>query len=940
MKKTWIKNLFVALVAVTMVGSYIPSIFLSTTVIAESLEESSGKTLIDNEYVKVKANYQVQKNTINWKIFYQRKNQSKKRNVVFSVFNGNTSLPINYISEETKASFTSNDNGQRWYQKEFNNNEKGFITFSTPKELGWSFYIHDLEEKNTEDTSYEELFSNTEVGPYELSYEEKSATSKDDLDLSEATTTKDSSTEESTTIEEETTSSTEEPKNFSPFRKASAQNDENGGKNLDLMDALTHPSRIIPENAISLAGIFDNPNVEGRGDFFDSWGILHRTGFSFDNRAVYLAGSDNKTTFFSKPEYRLDFNDDFSGKIYLSFGKNPLDGMAFVMHRDERGSGAITASSKPSSLGVYGENSADGAIKNSVAVEFDLIKDEGLDNLVNVSDSKQPYHTGYSYPADSKSYKDGSLVHKNFFDLQKAISNYNQSLLNTETGKTGKDDPKITVKWFPFNFSYSKSSGVFEYSLGTASDTVVDSYSKIISGTIQKDELFKAFGLTDSSEDKQVYWGITSAIGKGNEGNGGMNGLAIAKLPVEKLLTTSVYKNIEEEINPTESFADFKKRWWEISFLGGEDDIKSDEQIAKREDYLLFNSRYIFGNAKGKNEKKLNEWNFYWDSDLIPNTSIKDVRYYHLDVSQNPNNTGTSIWKNGNQEFEVTVNQNPDKNKSIPNLTVRKKWGTLNAQNIYYIQVIIDKNKIEKATLDEIATNLQVDPNIQGGNSILNKGRLDTKVTTRIKTTTNGTEDKELEFSSWYTFGKANPEKTGQLTLDAVPNFNFGTVDISDILKQPETSDKEKPLESNQVTENKDMDAFDGNESGLLQVTNTNNSNWKLSASMGRFRLLKDPKNNISEGFDPSQQTLSGSIIFKNLGGQEKPITVTSPEVDQEQQSAILLESNDKKEITQLTLDANSNQVFFKINPEENQPIYVGTYQTTMTWTLENIPTP
>ncbi len=634
----------------------------------------------------------------------------------------------------------------------------------------------------------------------------------------------------------------------------------------------------------------------------------------------------------------MDFNDDFSGKIYLSFGKNPLDGMTFVMQKSSPK--VISSSTEASSLGVYGGSNSEHpykeAIQRSVAIEFDHILDkEDIDKGIEYGD-----HLAYTFPGNPATYGNSlpKTVKHCFNGTEQNIPNMTTALkskggdgeilFNEVIPSPAKGDPKLKAKWFPFNFAYSKEDGVFTYSLGLSATEDGDRNTEFISGTISEDELFKAFGFDKNSVDKKVFWGITGAVGEGSENTGGMNGIAVAKLPIQKIIHTEVYKkkDSKENFNAAMEEPHYSERmkYWgsNVSFQD-----KRGESIVTPQDYAMFYSRV---KPMGKTGTTWTKWNFYWDRKVMPLDAVLGVHFSVRDAGETFGGGKVYIKKanfqNNYQGFNIFLDKDNADLQIVPKEEYRKK---LEKNYMYIVEVDFDSGKLN--------------PNVATGENTVNMGSyVKTKVVSELITQTGDSGEEKDSFQTWYAL--AESEILGKLTLDAVPNFNFGHFNVADIMKKQD-EDRPANLKSNSVVENKETDAFDGNETGFLQITNTNNSDWQLSASLGRFYLLKEVNeaNNTSEGFVNGNPSLSGTITFTNLQGEESSdniTSITSPEKDDKSPTIPILTSqkveNNKNTGISMKLNEESDKVSFKVNYKSGESIQVGTYQATVTWTLEN----
>lgn len=907
MKWDWRKKLIKKLAVISLLGTYIPSLAICTTVVAQALEKKNEVTLLDNDFLKVTSQSESDEQGRHWKVSYTQKDITNKRNIVFSIYHENQPIAPQMISEETLRQFDSSD-GLRWHQKSFTEDSSGSFSFTTPNEKGWYLVIHDLEENETnsneemlENTSYVDLMEDAKVGPYDLEFDETASTQANTISTSEEISdTISTSTEVESSTEEE---------GYTGFRNATPA--PKSGE-IDDMDVDSHASTIVPQQAISTRGIFEDPNTQGDSSYFEDFkGNLHKTGYSADYRAYYIAGQNNRASIFSREMYQLDFSQDFEGKVYVSFGKDPADGFAFVMQRDNRKAQAITAAHRGSSLGVYGDisksNPAEDAIKNAIAIEFDMIKDEDMDAQV---DSNVLPHIAYTAPGREDSYlknQQNSIVH-NAFKYPTARM-YGETILNEEIN-SATSEAKLKVKWYPFTFKYEKGKG-FTYELGKYSTTGEDHNESLFDNpvTIPEVNLFKDLGLNTWDENKKVYWGFTGANGK----NGGMTGFAFAKLPVATVLNTQIYTD-----------SGLKKE----KTLDSPDKVDPFINLEKQDEKIIITSHYLFKKADGK-ARPLDEWKLYWDGDLIKVEDIEKIYikkydnqgYFNGDIvikdtDQVPNGRytledGKFILNDKQYISDLGIGSLP--NNSALVLTLEVKKGALKRDSI------ISENNFTKRISQGVNTTVK------------------SEIATRDSTTNEQTTDTD---TSWYAVGPFDsPVAKGHLTLDAVPNLNFGTMKANDI-QDGEYTTVGKNLEDGNIK--KDLPkTYDGNTEGRIKVSNSLNADWALKLSLGSFSIVDELYKNESH-----PKSLIATLIFSDENTKEsndsKPIRVKSQDGPQ-----VIYSYSKSKNVGQAEIDNSylkdtpDKSITLQINPADNDStIYLGTYQASMTWTLENTDAP
>lgn len=176
----------------------------------------------------------------------------------------------------------------------------------------------------------------------------------------------------------------------------------------------------------------------------------------------------------------------------------------------------------------------------------------------------------------------------------------------------------------------------------------------------------------------------------------------------------------------------------------------------------------------------------------------------------------------------------------------------------------------------------------------------------------------------------------GDLTLDTVPDLNFGQIPIASILSGPAT----KTLENNKVPQGpvKTPVPDDPNQKGELSVTDTRGTNagWQLTAQLGELKETTGKKLSGTMTLQGANMTTDNSSIDVTLNPTvAKTLTIEGPAVDiwraaaadgtstGQGQGVNKVEVKDNK--TSLTLDQNSSAT-------------AGQYQAAITWTLSDAP--
>lgn len=177
----------------------------------------------------------------------------------------------------------------------------------------------------------------------------------------------------------------------------------------------------VPKGAIELGDIFGGLNIKGGAGNSNS-GVVNITDPNENNGVPYseirLSGQNNWLSIWSKNRYKMDFSKSFQGRTYINFGTKDADGLAFVIQNE--GSKALTTANTDKdgqNLGVYGSskkgfwewtpNPAENAIKNSVAIEFDLHLNNSGDTLFDKDIRTNP-HMAYTFPGN----KNGGITMK------------------------------------------------------------------------------------------------------------------------------------------------------------------------------------------------------------------------------------------------------------------------------------------------------------------------------------------------------------------------------------------------------------------------------------------------------------------------------------------------------------------------------------------------
>lgn len=169
------------------------------------------------------------------------------------------------------------------------------------------------------------------------------------------------------------------------------------------------------------------------------------------------------------------------------------------------------------------------------------------------------------------------------------------------------------------------------------------------------------------------------------------------------------------------------------------------------------------------------------------------------------------------------------------------------------------------------------------------------------------------------------PEPESILSLDAVPDLNFGSFPLG-------ASGEQSELHNLSTFQVKSAQTFDGNEEGLITVTDTRNhnagGNWSLKVAMTPFSRVGQ-NDNID-----AQLTLN--IQQENQSGI-KPLTIQS---ESGAKPAFLLhEGGHEQSATEIfhvltTAEGDQSSNLLLKDPVTN----LGTYHSVLTWTLGDLP--
>lgn len=304
---------------------------------------------------------------------------------------------------------------------------------------------------------------------------------------------------------------------------------------------------IVPKGAIRVDGIFGSPNIKIKnGGSAGGTGVI--AGPSGENGGVpfsevVLGGKQNAVSIWSNDNYRMDFSKSFAGRAYVNFGQAVADGFAFVMHNDALRTQALTTATGKAdgqNLGVYGGSNSwrDGgflgiggkiitpesyAIKNSIAVEFDLIANTGDYSASSTYDQdfNMVPHIAHSFPGNlSRGYtpQKGIFFNAEWRDDTPAKINHNSGQpLNGIIGDNVQDGT-----WYEFRYNFDASSGDFTYYL---KNPMNNAQTKVVA--ISWADLNAELQL--AANGNKAYWGFTGSNGEAS----GEVRFAFTQVPVD-----------------------------------------------------------------------------------------------------------------------------------------------------------------------------------------------------------------------------------------------------------------------------------------------------------------------------------------------------------------------------------------------------------------------
>lgn len=192
--------------------------------------------------------------------------------------------------------------------------------------------------------------------------------------------------------------------------------------------------------------------------------------------------------------------------------------------------------------------------------------------------------------------------------------------------------------------------------------------------------------------------------------------------------------------------------------------------------------------------------------------------------------------------------------------------------------------------------------------------------------------------------GKSTAEFTvtsGDLTLDAVPDLNFGSTTVQKIATEGTTLNLVDGNVQGENVTSKGVTATNGNADLNLKVSDFrgNNSGWNLTAALGFFQAkIKDSK---SQDATDSLSRLDGvtlHLVVKSTDDKTKTNSVTPNVVNLNQgdaTGAILLNANGDDSVGGGENNFKADTTSTLTIPKDPK-VKAATYQADITWTLGN----
>lgn len=237
-----------------------------------------------------------------------------------------------------------------------------------------------------------------------------------------------------------------------------------------------------PPAGINLSGIFETPSTSdsriiGKNESRSQYVLINE---EVRNQVGAIWSTENN---------KMDLSQDFETEMYIYFGNrgnNAADGMAFVMHNDDRATEMIGLGG--ASLGVWASERYrgrfDDAIQNSFAVEFDTHHNNEYDANV-----QKKHHIAWNYPGKESSYQDRNYLFGG--GERRLVHNSVQYPGNISDGN-----------WHKFVIVWDVEKKTLSYQFDQLT---------VVSVPIDVEDIFNPN--RDPNWNQQVFWGFTGSTG-------------------------------------------------------------------------------------------------------------------------------------------------------------------------------------------------------------------------------------------------------------------------------------------------------------------------------------------------------------------------------------------------------------------------------------------
>lgn len=656
-------SLLVAPIALTS-----PAIVQAVT--TESMQESQDK--VGN--VSLKKVEQSESGTIIWSLSVEKNASENNRQLSFSIAEPTEVMDV---FDQTNQSQKLQPDKNGVYHTGENNQQAQTMTIEIqtkqiPQQLDYTLKISPkvnegeeqllLNKKETYDFSFT---ATEETSSEEMNTTEETTTATESLPSeSEETASETTSSAESATSSPstETSESTKSTSRSATQRTAAPAVAARSGL---ARVALGTGSKTIPKGAIKLNGIFSTI-VKSRGGNAGEIIVPHDTpsdnnGMPYDE--IVLSGSQIAVGAWSNDNYRLDFSKSFKGRTYMNFGSTGADGFAFVMQNDPKKNQALTtanAESDGQNLGVYGGTCSTGknipadgpqqfAIKNSVAVEFDLNAnyssswankkdgpyydskqtDQNAKDGVNPKDAP---HMAYTFPANlEKGYYSADNKGSWWYNSPLGLTSHGYAAAINHQGLKNLNGVN-NDSWYEFSYNFDINTGLFSYYL--SNPTNPNQQTEVT--TIPISDLENELHLKEN--ENKAYWGFTASNGD----NSGTVKFIFTQVPVDLGATVSndvathgtsiVDKNDSSEYTDSLPSAEYG------------------EEVTMKSNFAI--------EADAEDVYDVTKWESYLDPNLYDlSKGIKNIKVNNKEVS--------GVTGSVSEEGIVTVNFNPSSNVGI-----------------------------------------------------------------------------------------------------------------------------------------------------------------------------------------------------------------------------------------------------------------------------------